>query len=80
MLRIGKNTQQSSQEILEKATTFFGPGGLGLNVTPAGPYTPVFTGGGGFVQVQAAPQQQGADIDIQTREWDYDARRFLMQI
>ncbi len=80
MLRIGKISPQSPQEILEKASAFFGPGGVGLDVLPRGPFTLVFTSGSGFVLVQAVPNQKGTDIDIQTREWDYDARRFLMQV
>ena len=77
MLRIGKDTTQRPQDVLAKATSFFGPGGTGLKVIPRGPHTLAFTGGGGFVLVHAKPKDKGSEIDIQTREWDYDARRFL---
>lgn len=81
MLRMGKQTKQTPQEILQKATAFFGPGGTGLGVIPRGPHAVVFTNGGpDFVLVQAAPAENGTDVDIQTREWDYDVKRFLKKI
>jgi hypothetical protein len=80
MLRIGKQTKQTPQEVLAKAAAFFGPGGTGLNVIPRGPRVLEFTGNGNdFVLVQVEPTENGTDIDIQTREWDYDAKRFLSE-
>jgi hypothetical protein len=80
MLRIGKVTEQSPQDILAKATDFFGPNGTGLTVIPHGPNSVEFTGGGGFVRVQVEPKERGTEIDVQTQEWDYDAKRFLKQV
>ena len=77
MLRIGKFTEESPQEVLAKANAFFGPGGSGLNIIPRGENVLQFTGGGGFVLVRAKPKEGGTDIDIQTREWDYDVKKFL---
>lgn len=82
MLHMGKETIQSPQEVLAKAATYFGPGGTGLNMILQGPNTLGFTGGGGFVLVQADPkeEEEGAKIDIQSREWDYHVKRFLSQM
>ena len=81
MLRMGKRTKQTPQEILAKATAFFGPGGIGLNIIPRGPHTLEFTGSGNdFVLVQAEPLENGTDIDVQTREWDYDVKCFLSEL
>ncbi len=81
MLRMGKETKQEPQKILNQATAYFGPGGVGLNVIPRGPHALEFTGkGNDFVLVQVEPKENGADIDIQTREWDYDVKRFLRKI
>ncbi|MBK8905213.1 MAG: hypothetical protein IPM53_28785 [Anaerolineaceae bacterium] len=79
MLRLGTQTKQSPQEVLARATAFFGPKGTGLSVIPQGPRAIEFSGGGGFVRVEAEPVEGGTDIDIQTREWEYDAKRFLEQ-
>lgn len=84
MLRIGKETRHSPQQVLAKATAFFGPGGTGLDVILQGPHALRFTGGGGFILVQAKPGQEegneGAEIEIQTQEWDYDVKRFLNRV
>lgn len=77
MLRMGKHTDESPEEVLAKANAFFGPGGTGLNIIPREDNVVEFTGGGGFVVVQAEPKDGGTDIDIQTQEWDYDVRKFL---
>jgi hypothetical protein len=79
MLRMGKFTEQSPQEVLAKANAFFGPGGTGLDIIPRGVNVVEFTGGGGFVVVQAEPKEGGTDIDIQTQEWDYDVKKFLQK-
>jgi hypothetical protein len=81
MLRMGKQTKKNPQEVLALAISFFGPGGTGLSVVPRGSHTLEFTGSGtDFVLVQAEPKENGTDIDIQTREWDYDVKRFLSKI
>jgi hypothetical protein len=82
MLHMGKTTKQSADEIISDAVTFFGPGGVGLEVQTRGPNTIRFRGGGGFVLVGVEPKNKDGEeneIDIQTREWDYDVRRFLKQ-
>jgi len=80
MLRMGKETGHTPEEVLTKAKTFFGPGGTGLEIIPRGPNAVQFTGGGGFVLVQVEAKEEGAEIDIQSREWDYDVKRFLRTI
>lgn len=77
MLRMGKKTTYSPDEVLVKAKEFFGPGGTGLEIVPRGSSAVQFTGGGGFVLVQVGPAGEGTEIDIQSREWDYDVKRFL---
>lgn len=78
---MGKVTEQAPQEILEKAAAFFGPQGVGLDIMPRSNRALEFNDNvGGFVLVQVAPQEQGTEIDITTREWDYDVRRFLREV
>lgn len=82
MLHIGKMTNQPPGEIIDEAIAYFGPGGAGLDVQSRGPNSVGFTGGGGFVLVQVAPKDEGkkTEVDIQSREWDYDVRRFLRRV
>lgn len=78
-LRMGTKTKESPQEVLAKASAFFGPNGVGLNIIPRGENVLEFSGGGGFVRVEAEPTEKGTDIDVQSQEWNYDVKRFLSQ-
>ncbi len=78
-LRMGTKTKDSPQEVLAKASAFFGPKGVGLNIIPRGENVLEFSGGGGFVRVEAEPTEEGTEIDIQSQEWSYDVKRFLSQ-
>lgn len=82
LLRIGKETREKPQEILNKAIAFFGENGVGLKLVQQSLNTVQFTGGGGHVQVMVSPAAEGhkTEIDIQTRDWEYDVKRFLQEI
>ena len=80
MLRLGKDSQQNPEEVLEEAASFFGSDGLGLALMQSEDGSLIFEGGGGFVVVRARPQGKGSTVDIETREFELDARRFLEHI
>ena len=82
LLRMGKETKQSPQEVLKKAIAFFGEGGVGLELVQQQPNAVQFTGGGGHVQVTVSPTADGqkTDVDLQTRDWEYDVKRFLQEL
>ncbi len=66
-------------KVLEKALGFFGPGGSASGESPykrngvkaAPPWSN--EGGGGRVFVQACEEGKGAEVDLETREWDRDS-------
>jgi hypothetical protein len=58
MLRMGKVTEHRTEEVLKKAGAFFGPEGVGLEVTPRSQNALEFNGGGGFVLVQVDPRDE----------------------
>ena len=64
-LRMGTKTKDSPQEVLAKASAFFGPKRVGLNIIPHGENVLEFSGGGGFVSVEAKPTEKGTEIDSQ---------------
>jgi hypothetical protein len=39
-----------------------------------------FEGGGGSVRVSAATSKKGSSVDIESVEWDYQAKEFLNRI
>jgi hypothetical protein len=80
MPRYGKESNQKPEDIIEKARTFFGPGGVGLEITDEGQCCITFEGGGGHVRIDAASKGKGSDVDIETREWDYQVKEFLRKI
>ncbi|HEX6383646.1 MAG TPA: hypothetical protein VF177_03150 [Anaerolineae bacterium] len=80
MLRMGAETSRSPQDVVQAAAQFFGPDGTGLTLVQRSDDAVRFEGGGGYVSVQARPKDGGAELDIETREWEYQVRQFLTQI
>jgi hypothetical protein len=80
VIRLGAKTRKDPVTILDQALEFFGPQGLGLEVNRRTADSVYFTGSGGFVQVTVKEEDGGTDVDIQSQEWDYDAKQFLGKI
>lgn len=85
MIHMGKTTTKSPEKVIEKASQFFGPGGVGLSVASRGNETIYFVGAGGHVQVSACRAQEASeedvtDVDIQSQEWEIQARDFLSEV
>jgi hypothetical protein len=80
MIRLGTKTRKDPVKILDQALEFFGPQGLGLEVNRRTVDSVYFAGSGGFVQVTVNEEDGSTDVDIQSQEWDYDAKRFLEKI
>jgi hypothetical protein len=73
-------TKHSSAEVMAQAEVFFGPGGVGLAMESRGDCCLYFEGGGGYVQISVPPSEGKITVEIETREWDYQARQFMAQI
>jgi hypothetical protein len=87
VIRMEAESRLSPEEVVEKAKAFFGPDGLGMEVTEPADCCARFEGGGGHVYVQAdLPRSEsgkrsgGSRVEIQGREWEYQIRRFLSLI
>jgi hypothetical protein len=79
MLRIGAKSKLSPQEVLERARKFFGES-YGLKLRESSEDGAAFEGGGGGIIVNVSPEGRGSSVDIESREWDYQAKEFLRQI
>jgi len=76
--RYGKETRRSPEQVLERALDFFGPAGLGLKVEEQNACCLRLTGGGGYVLIQVGRAESGrTSVTLETREFDYQAARFL---
>lgn len=80
MARYGKVSKLSSTQVLEMALHFFGPAGLGLKVAEQGEGCVSFEGGGGHVLVQVCKKGEATQVDLETREWDSQIRKFMGKI
>jgi hypothetical protein len=67
----------ASPEILDSAAAFFGEQGLGLEETERNPCCVSFEGGGGYVSVTIADGEKKRSVDVETREWEYQVKKFL---
>jgi hypothetical protein len=80
MARYGKESKLSSAKVMGNAIEFFGPGGLGLEVKDQGEGCATFEGGGGHVFVQVCEKGPGSEVELETREWDYQVKQFMGKI
>ena len=77
MIRISKKSRLNPAEILEKASHYFGKGGEGLDETESGPCCISFSGAGGYVTVTVSEKTNQREVDVETREFEYQAKQFL---
>lgn len=75
-MRYGLETKLSTTEVLNRAERYFGEGGLGLEVTSRDECCISLAGGGGHVTVTVTEGDK-TSIDVETREWDYQVKKFM---
>jgi hypothetical protein len=80
MLSIEAMSKLTPEEAIKRAVKFFGPGGYGLKIKEEASTYAEFEGGGGGVAVNASAQGKGSRVEIESREWDYQAKEFLQKI
>jgi hypothetical protein len=69
------------EEVLRRAHDFFGSERLGLELVERTDCCLSFEGGGGHVTVSAARcKPDYADVDLETREWDYQVKKFMEEL
>jgi hypothetical protein len=77
MIRIAKNTRLTPEEIIEKASGFFGSAGEGLEEKERGMGCISFEGAGGYVTVSVADQDGRRMVDVESREFEYQTKGFM---
>ena len=75
-MRYGLETKLGTTEVLNRAERYFGEGGLGLEVTSHDECCISLAGGGGHVTVTVTEGDK-TSIDVETREWDYQVKKFM---
>jgi len=77
-MRYGKETELEPSEVLDLAEEYFGEGGLGLEITSRDDCCISLAGGGGHVTVTVIDGEK-TEVDVETREWDYQVKEFIAE-
>ena len=77
MIRIAKQTRLKTEDIITRAADFFGAGGEGLEEKERNPCCISFEGAGGYVAISIVDAEKNREVDIETREFEYQVKRFL---
>jgi hypothetical protein len=80
MPHYGVRTKLSPEGAVDKAVSYFGEEGLGLEITDRGERCVNFKGGGGHVDIVTCRDKGKTEVDIDTREWDIQVKSFMRQI
>jgi len=80
MLKIAKQTGLVPEEVIDRASKFFGQGGEGLEETERNPCCISFEGGGGYVSISIYDEEKHRMVDVETREFEYQAKQFLVTL
>ena len=80
MIRMSKTLRLKPEVILEKASRYFGKGGEGLDETERGPCCISFSGAGGYVTVTVSERDNQREVEVETREFEYQVKRFLESV
>jgi hypothetical protein len=77
MLTMEATIKLPQQKVIERVKSYFGAGGLGLKLVRDEAGFLTFEGGGGHVMITLCAQQHLTLMLIETREWEFDVRRFM---
>jgi hypothetical protein len=77
MIRITRETTLSADDVLRRASDFFGTQGLGLEERERNSCCIAFEGGGGYVSINLVEAGGKRDVDVESREWEYQVKEFL---
>jgi hypothetical protein len=80
MLKLEKRTKKKPEEVAQKLKSFFGKGGLGLDLKADTPVCLTFEGGGGYVNATLCEEDAGTRLDLETKEWDYQVKEFASRL
>ncbi len=80
MLNLEVKTKLSQEETIQQLKRYFGKGGLGLEVTEETPQCINFEGGGGHVTATICLEGEKTRIDLVTKEWDYQVKKFVSNL
>ncbi len=72
-----KKVKKDTETLMKEAKTYFGPGGNGLEIVSEEDCCISFEGGGGYIRVSAVDEAKRSRVELETKEWDFQVKRFL---
>ncbi len=80
MIKLSAQTKLSAEDAIKRAVSFFGAGGVGLDLKEQQGNCAHFEGGGGVVDVTACAEEKGCSLEIASQEWDEQAKEFVSRL
>jgi len=80
MIKITKQTKLAPEEVIDRASKFFGKGGEGLEEKERNPCCLSFEGAGGYVSISIYEEEKHRMVELETREFEYQAKQFMKTI
>jgi hypothetical protein len=78
-LRLSTTTRLTPEQAIERAVRYFADE-LGLTVVWRSAVSARLEGGGGHVQVSAVGLPNGAEVELETMEWEIHVRQFASDL
>lgn len=80
MIRLARKTQLQPKEVMARAVKFFGNEGEQLEEKERTPCCISFEGSGGYVTISVVEKSKSRSVDVETREFEYQAKRFIQML
>ncbi len=70
-------TKVAPEKVIGRLKTFFGKGGLGLDLTEESGSCFTFSGGGGYVSATVCTEEGETRVNLVSQEWENQVREFM---
>ena len=80
MINLEIKTKLSQEDAAKRLKSFFGKGGLGLDLDEETPGCFNFSGSGGYVNAVLCPDEGKTKIELQSQEWEHQVKTFAASI
>lgn len=80
MINLEVETKLSVEEASKRLKSFFGKGGLGLDIVEETTECLNFAGSGGFVNAVICPAEGKTKIELQSQEWEIQVNEFASNL
>jgi hypothetical protein len=80
MINFEIETKLSAEEAMKRVKSFFGKGGLGLDIVEEQEACLKFSGGGGYVSATICEAGNKNKIELLSQEWEHQVKKFASDL